>query len=405
MNNNFNLRLAMFFTVIVAVSINTITCKKSDNSPAAGNTEKSPSSANTASPSSQNKANISPVEAWLKAVEDYDYNKVSSLFDSLTTADIEYLTTEKANPREAFFYDLNASGDGVIIKGINNVYFDMYPTIIVPKSIEDFPVVGITGFVREGQTSLLTVVLPNTIRTLETREYTALFSNYLHKINMPTNLESIKGHVYAKTSLSGELILPESIVELDNGCFADCSEITSISFGNKLETIGTDVFSGCTSLSEIRFLDSIKKIGKFAFNGCTGLSEIRFPDSITEIQENAFSKCTSLSVVNFSDSLTEIKDKAFSETAIKNLLLPINLERIGIESFRDCTSLQSVVFPSTLKSIGAFAFFNCPALVDITIPNDLTIPLRVGEYAFNLCRGLTLVSRKKIQDLGYKGNF
>jgi hypothetical protein len=398
MKKNFYLHLAMV-TIIVAVGINTITCTKTESSPSSANTASKP-----ASPSSQSKVTISPVEAWLKAVDDYDYEKVVSLFDSLTAADIDFLTTEKANAREAFSYDLNASGDGVVIKGLKGSS-EMYPTVIVPKTIEDFPVVGITGLVKEHQTSLLTVVLPNTIKSLETREYFSLFSNYLHKINMPTSLESIKGYVFAETNLTGVIILPDNLVAMDNGCFANCSEITSVRFGNKLQTIGANVFSGCTGLSEVRFSDSIKKIGGNAFKECTSLLEVRFPDSITEIQSYAFSDCTSLSEVRFPDSITEIQDYVFAKTAIKNLTLPKNLEKIGECSFRQCESLQSVVFPSTLKSIGAFAFFFCTNLADVTIPNDIASPLRIGQRAFNSCNSLTLVSRKKIQDLGYSNDF
>ena len=340
-------------SVIIAVSFYSITCKKSENSSSSGNTE-----SKTVSSSSQNKASANRANAWLKAVDDNDYSKIVSLFDSLTAEDIEFLTTEKADVREAFSYDLNATGDGVIIKGINGSG-EMYPTVIVPKFIEDYPVVAITGFTRSGKPSLLTVVLPNTIKIIEPSRM-FLFSEYLHKINMPTSLEKLGTSSFAQTSLEGKIILPDGLVELEDSVFSRCSGITSVKIGNKIKIIDTNTFERCTNLSEVLFPDSIKEIGL----------------------------------------------NAFAFTALTQLTLPKNLETLG-DAFHNCTMLKSVVFPSTLKTIGQNTFSGCSSLTDITVPNDLTT-LKWNGYGYGTfegCSNMKLASRKALQDLGYKGGF
>jgi hypothetical protein len=351
MKKNIYLRLAMA-TIVVAVSIISISCKKSDNSSSSGNTE-----SKTVSSSSQNKASANRVNAWLKAVDDYDYSKVVSLFDSLTADDIEFLTTEKAYDREAFSYDLNNTGDGVVIKGFNGSS-EMYPTVIVPKFIEDYPVVEIKGFTRSGRPSLLTVVLPNTIKTIETYSH-PLFSLYLHKINMPTSLEKIGDSVFAQTQLEGKIILPDSLVEFGKTAFSDCTNITSVKFGNKIQIITTYSFSDCSNLTEVQFSNSIK----------------------------------------------QIQYSAFSKTGLENLVLPTNLEILGGDAFRGSISLKTVAFPNSLKIIEGHSFLGCLSLTDVTIPNDLTSLQWKSDQVFAGCGNMKLASRKKLQDLGYKGDF
>jgi hypothetical protein len=340
------LRLVMVI-VIIAVSINTFSCKKSEKSLSAGN---------TASTSAKNKGSEKRINAWIEAVDNNDYEKVVSLFDSLTADDIEILTTEKSDPREAFSYDLNETGDGVVIKEYRGS-FEMYLTVIVPKFIEDYPVVAINEFVKKGQTSLLTVVLPNTIKAIRAPIYQNTFSDYLHKINMPTSLEKLTGPVFANTNLSGEIILPDSLAEMDNS-FMRSSNITSVKFGNKLQVIPT----------------------------------------------NAFARCTSLSEVYFSESIKEIDLNAFENTALTKVALPNSLEILD-DSFHSCTILGSVVFPSTLKSIGSRSFYGCTNLTDVTIPSDLTTLKWKGGETFKGCSNMKLSSRKQLQDLGYKGSF
>jgi hypothetical protein len=48
------------------------------------------------------------------------------------------------------------------------------------------------------------------------------------------------------------------------------------------------------------------------------------------------------------------------------------LEYIGIEAFRDCTSLTNITLPESVTYIGAAAFQNCTSLTSITIPAGVT---------------------------------
>jgi len=302
------------------------------------------------------------VDLWLEAVDDYQYQEVVSLFDELTSEDFEWLTTERADHRDAFSYDLNKSGDGVVIKQYLRTG-EMYPTIIVPKIIEGYPVVAINRFINANQTNALTVVLPNTVKEiLRGGSTSCIFSNYLTKINMPTSLEKLDGPVFAGSNIQGKIILPDSLIDLGSGgTFYKCTNITSVVFGNGIKRVPVEMFYGCESLAS----------------------------------------------VTFSDSIIEMGEAVFEKSSIVYIALPKNLEILG-NSFQWCDSLYNVELPSTLKYVSNKAFTRCTGLSVITIPDDLkTVEWENGSYssAFTGCGRLTLSTRKRLQELGYQGGF
>jgi len=59
---------------------------------------------------------------------------------------------------------------------------------------------------------------------------------------------------------------------------------------------------------------------------------------------------------------------------------------IGDYAFNLCTGLTSITIPDSVTSIGEYAFGQCTGLTSVTIPNSVT---SIGYYAFDRCTGLT----------------
>ena len=79
------------------------------------------------------------------------------------------------------------------------------------------------------------------------------------------------------------------------------------------------------------------------------------------------------------DGIREIEDKAFIRSRVVSLSLPASMERIGCESFDQCSFLTDISISEGLKSIGTNAFDNCDRLKQITIPASVT---DIEEAAF-----------------------
>ena len=62
-----------------------------------------------------------------------------------------------------------------------------------------------------------------------------------------------------------------------------------------------------------------------------------------------------------------------------------NISEIGIDAFRECTSLTEIVIPDTVVKVGSLAFYGCTELKDITIGKKVS---RLDNYCFSECTGL-----------------
>ena len=134
----------------------------------------------------------------------------------------------------------------------------------------------------------------------------------------------------------------------------------------------------------------VTAIGYFAFKGCTGLTSIDIPNSVTRIDYNAFSGCSNLESVNIPNSVAYVGDNAFSNTAWYNNQ-PDGLVYVGMVAYKYKGTMPSgtsmTIKEGTLR-ISDYAFDYCEGLTSIVIPNSVT---EIGEYAFSYCEGLSSI--------------
>ncbi len=99
--------------------------------------------------------------------------------------------------------------------------------------------------------------------------------------------------------VAGDLVIPDSVTNVSDYAFYNCSEITSVMFGNKVKSIGRNAFNGCTGLTSIIIPDSVESIGDSTFYECSGLTSITIGNSVTSIGSSAFYNCKKLTTINF----------------------------------------------------------------------------------------------------------
>jgi hypothetical protein len=71
-----------------------------------------------------------------------------------------------------------------------------------------------------------------------------------------------------------------------------------------------------------------------------------------------------------------------------SVTIPNSVITIGDYAFNNCRGLSLIIFNSVI-TIGSYAFLNCHGLISVTIPNSVTT---IGERAFMYCYGLTSVT-------------
>lgn len=90
----------------------------------------------------------------------------------------------------------------------------------------------------------------------------------------------------------------ELLTRLERGVFQNCLNISSITMGDNIVSVGNYAFRSCAGLTEINWGSNITSIGSLCFNNCSSLTEITIPGSITDIGGFAFRECTEVTAVN-----------------------------------------------------------------------------------------------------------
>lgn len=152
-------------------------------------------------------------------------------------------------------------------------------TITSPSNLE----VRCDGFTN-AHTNDESVVIPETVN----------YNNRTYTVTMIGDGDSTYSN--GSCSFSSKLksiLLPNSIVTINNYCFSKCYSLTEINIPNSVTAIGGVAFNGC-GLTSLVIPESIKKIGNGAFYGNSHLMEVFFLGSEKpEIRSNAFDYCHS----------------------------------------------------------------------------------------------------------------
>ena len=222
---------------------------------------------------------------------------------------------------------------------------------------------------------------------------------------------------YYKNSLTGSLVIPNSVTEIGNYAFGYCTGFNgTLTLSNKLETIGSNAFSNCSSLTgdlvipnsvteigekafynctgfngTLTLSNKLETIGELAFNGCTGFTgSLKLPSSLTDIGNGAFVICKSFTSLELSNALSVIPRSAFRgcEGLSGSLVIPDGVKEIGASAFSGCTGFDgTLTLSNKLETIGVLAFGGCTGFTgSLTLPSSVTT---IGESAFIRCQSFT----------------
>ncbi len=85
-----------------------------------------------------------------------------------------------------------------------------------------------------------------------------------------------------------EIILPDSVFEIESGAFWFCISLKTIKVSDKLRFIGNNAFQYCRNLKSIHLPNGLVRIYDSAFIDCKSLESINIPSSIQSFGRNAF---------------------------------------------------------------------------------------------------------------------
>lgn len=174
-------------------------------------------------------------------------------------------------------------------------------------------------------------------------------------INVPEGIAAISDNAFSCFCNLQTITLPQTLVKIGNNAFQNCLKLTEIDLTN-VTTIGEKAFLGCSDLTNVTFGEKIGYLPNDVFLGCAALSEIILPKNIAYIGCECFKDCTSLSTIEM-HGIMEIDNNAFEHCInLFNLTLPKSLTHISSNAFSFCVNLSSVIVQNRYVDIDETAF-------------------------------------------------
>ncbi len=290
-----------------------------------------------------------------------DVSEENDLWWTFTKAE----TKRELHKINGFYYYLNKKGEAVLKSCGDNV---------IPEKIEGATVTTIYWDFSCGKK---TIELPDTVTHIQSGAFSE--NKNLTSISFGSGLKSIGFGALKKCYALESITLPESVTTIPSYAFEDCYRLESIN-AKGVTSIRMETFSGCDKLSETEFSENFYYVGEYAFYGCISLKEFKYDNHITYMNTYAF--CDSgIETFECNDNLTEIPESAFENTELKSVVFPSKLKKIGFSAFDKCYNLEEINIPNTVTIIDSYAFAYCTSLNgELTIPENIT---KLGDSAFS----------------------
>ena len=181
--------------------------------------------------------------------------------------------------------------------------------------------------------------------------------------------------------------IPASVTEIGANAFAGCTNLTSVTYGGDWSNL--TIQSGNPAVEDAAKDAANEQLFDFEFilnntavvvnnYKCKGTAaDVTIPSRykgkpVTAINNAAFPN-SAVTSVTIPDSITSIPDAAFVNCSkLTNISIPNSVTYIGFSAFSSCTSLKSITLPSSLSTIGNSAFAGCPSSMTVTYPGSKT---------------------------------
>lgn len=258
-----------------------------------------------------------------------------------------------------------------------------------------------------GNDDCTSIIIPSTLSNVPNYEGYGPFHDCsrVETIQIKEGMQKLPQHLFAGncgieidavTGNGVQIILPESLTQIDSWAFKKNTRIAEIAIPDKVTKIGTSAFEGASNLKDLTITQNsaLQTIGDYAFLDCGKLESFDFPASLTRIGSEGFKNCASFTQLWIPKTFTELGYSAFEGcTGLSKIDYEVHNEytseqKIGSRCFYGCISLNDVDLGNRIKGLPEKVFGNCTALSEIAIPYGVT---KVEEKAFYKCKNLQIM--------------
>ena len=141
----------------------------------------------------------------------------------------------------------------------------------------------------------------------------------IKKIVVPDNVTSIGNSAFAGWIALTDATIGNSVESIGSFAFAGCKSLKgvyitdieawcNIAFGNEEGNplrYARNLYLNNELVTDLVIPDSVTNIGNYAFDNCSSLTSITIPEGVKSIGENAFYNCSQLTDINYNGTMEE----------------------------------------------------------------------------------------------------
>lgn len=169
---------------------------------------------------------------------------------------------------------------------------------------------------------------------------------------------------------------PDSVLEIEDSAFENCSNLVRASLGKALRRIGASAFASCKWLSTIDLPGTVMQVGSNALEGTRLVDLQRGVVYVGHILYGYNGYLPEHSYIEVREGTTVVADSAFNcrfsakeYGNLEGIMLPSGVKRIGDSAFLECKGLKHVNLPRSLEYIGTSSFSG-------TLIREVSVPWR-----------------------------
>lgn len=247
-------------------------------------------------------------------------------------------------------------------------------SITLPSNLESIGERAFMGCTQLGGS----ITIPGSCKTVEME---AFRETSIAELNLSEGVKTIGNYAFQGCGSLTSVTFPSSIESVGEKAFANCGSVQTVQINSiKGATFGNRVFESCENLTTLTIApNSITDIPNYMFYNCTALKNVSLPEGIKSIGVSSFSECGALTEIELPNSLLTLGEYAFSRCySLQSITIPNKVRNVQTGTFQYCSALETVVLGEQVLSIARGAFSNAS-------PTNITIYYNLGsvdEYNF-----------------------
>lgn len=217
--------------------------------------------------------------------------------------------------------------------------------------------------------------------------YNAFGSVNITDVNWPEGITKILGYTFRGSSIDDTCFnnISNTVTEINKYAFANCSELSTITFPPNLQVAGDYSFGYCYNLTSITLPTVPCVFGQYSLAYNSKLVTINISENVLyAFHPYALSSTKWLSNQSNGNVYLGKNYIQYKGTMPANTDLTLESGTLSIagSAFSGKSQLKSITIPDTVQFIGSNAFSGCTGLTSIDIPESLNKDFYVPSYQY-----------------------